>query len=306
MEKSITKKRNTRTATSRGAKTPGAPQNIIALIYDFDGTLSPRNMQEYAFLPKIGINPKTFWKEVAQLSIEREAEPLITYMHLMYQKAQEKGLQILRKDLVAQGREVEFCPGVEKWFGLMDQYVKKQSKGTVSVRHYLVSSGLKEIIEGTKIYNKFDNVFASEYYFEAYQLPYPKRVITDTSKTQYLFRINKGVEDVNRSINSHMPEGERPIPFSQMIYFGDGETDVPSMAVTRQNNGFAIAVYPKQKSAKICKELFDVGRVDFYAQADYTKGSALHNRTCLLIDRILSDIKVREEKEKLQKSWKQK
>jgi len=301
MEKSITKKRNTQTATSRGAKIPGAPQNIIALIYDFDGTLSPRNMQEYAFLPKIGINPKTFWKEVAQLSIEREAEPLITYMHLMYQKAQEKGLQILRKDLVAQGREVEFCPGVEKWFGLMDQYVKKQSKGTVSVRHYLVSSGLKEIIEGTKIYKKFDNVFASEYYFEAYQLPYPKRVITDTSKTQYLFRINKGVEDVNRSINSHMPEGERPIPFSQMIYFGDGETDVPSMAVTRQNNGFAIAVYPKQKSAKICKELFDVGRVDFYAQADYTKGSALHNRTCLLIDRILSDIKVREEKERLQK-----
>ncbi len=302
MEKSIPKKRNTRTATSKGTKTLTTPQNIIALIYDFDGTLSPRNMQEYAFLPKIGINPKTFWREVAQLSIEREAEPLITYMHLMYQKAQEKGLQILRKDLVAQGREVEFCPGVEKWFGLMDQYVKKQSKGTVSVRHYLVSSGLKEIIEGTKIYKKFDNVFASEYYFEAYQLPYPKRVITDTSKTQYLFRINKGVEDVNRSINSHMPEGERPIPFSQMIYFGDGETDVPSMAVTRQNNGFAIAVYPKQKSAKICKELFDVGRVDFYAQADYTKGSALHNRTCLLIDRILSDIKVREEKEKLQKA----
>ena len=302
MEKSTPKKRNPRTTIRKNTKPPAAPQNIIALIYDFDGTLSPRNMQEYAFLPKIGINPKSFWKEVAQLSIEREAEPLITYMHLMYQKAQEKGLQILRKDLVAQGKEVEFCPGVEKWFGLMDQYVKKQSKGTVSVRHYLVSSGLKEIIEGTKIYNKFDNVFASEYYFEAYQLPYPKRVITDTSKTQYLFRINKGVEDVNRSINSHMPEGERPIPFSQMIYFGDGETDVPSMAVTRQNNGFAIAVYPKQKSAKICKELFDVGRVDFYAQADYTKGSALHNRTCLLIDRILSDIKVREEKEKLQKA----
>ena len=127
-------------------------------------------------------------------------------------------------------------------------------------------------------------------------------MITDTSKTQYLFRINKGVEDLNQSINSHMPEAERPIPFSQMIYFGDGETDVPSMAVTRQNNGFAIAVYPKQKSAKICKNLFNVGRVDFYAEADYTKGSTLHKQTCLLIDKILSDIRVRQEKENLQKS----
>ncbi len=274
-------------------------KKIIALIYDFDGTLSPKNMQEYAFLPKIKINPKSFWQEVRDLSIERQAEPLITYMHLMYQKAQEKNVQILRDDLVAQGRQVEFCPGVEKWFALINAYVKKQSKDTVQVRHYLISSGLKEIIEGTKIFNHFHNVFASEYYFDAYQLPYPKRVITDTSKTQYLFRINKGVEDVNLSINSHMPEEQRPIPFSQMIYFGDGETDVPSMAVTRQNKGFAIAVYPKQKSAKICKDLFNVGRVDFYAQADYTKGSPLHKRTTLLIDHILCDIKVREEKASL-------
>jgi hypothetical protein len=96
-----------------------------------------------------------------------------------------------------------------------------------------------------------------------------------------------------------MPDDDRPIPFSQMIYFGDGETDVPSMAVTRQNKGFAMAVYPKGKPAKICKELFSVGRVDFYAEADYTRGSNLHKRTCLLIDKILSDIKVREEKEKL-------
>lgn len=287
-------------ALKKTAATPQAPdKNTIALIYDFDGTLSPRNMQEYAFLPKIDIDPKNFWQEVARLSTEREAEPLITYMHLMYQKAQEKGVHILRDDLVAQGRDVVFCPGVEKWFGLIDKYVKEKSKGEVTVRHYLISSGLKEIVEGTKIYDKFYNVFASEYFFDAYQLPYPKRVITDTSKTQYLFRINKGVEDVNQSINSHMPEKNRPIPFQQMIYFGDGETDVPSMAVTRQNNGFAIAVYPEQKSAKICKELFAVGRVDFYAEANYTKGSDLHKRTCLLIDKILCDIRVRREKETL-------
>ena len=298
MEKSVTKKQ-TKVPKRKASNKAKGPQNIIALIYDFDGTLSPKNMQEYAFLPKIKTNPKTFWREVAALSIEREAEPLITYMHLMYQKAQEKGVQIFRDDLVSQGRAVEFCPGVEKWFDLMDAYVKQQSKGAVKVRHYLVSSGLKEIIEGTKIYQKFDNVFASEYLFEAYQLPYPKRLITDTSKTQYLFRINKGVEDLNQSINSHMPEQERPIPFSQMIYFGDGETDVPSMTVTRQNKGCAIAVYPHKKNQKTCKQLFEAGRVDFYAEADYRKHSPLHKRTCLLIDRILCDIKIREEREGL-------
>ncbi len=276
-------------------------KNIIALIYDFDGTLCPKNMQEYAFLPKIKINPKTFWREVGKLSVERDAEPLITYMHLMYQKAQEKGVHILRDDLVAQGRDVEFCPGVEKWFDLIKTYVDKASNSQVEVRHYLISSGLKEIVEGTKIYDQFYNVFASEYYFDAYQLPYPKRVITDTSKTQYLFRINKGVEDVNKSINTHMPEKERPIPFSQMIYFGDGETDVPSMAVTRQNKGAAIAVYPKGKTAKTCKNLFNVGRVDFYAEADYSANSDLHKRTLMLIDRILCDIRIRKEKAGLEK-----
>lgn len=283
------------------AKNPAdnTTKNTIALIYDFDGTLSPRNMQEYAFLPKIGLDASKFWQEVASLSKEREAEPLITYMHLMYKKAKEKNVHIMRDDLVSQGKDVEFCPGVDKWFDLIDAYVKAQSNENVNVRHYLISSGLKEIIEGTRIYDRFHNVFASEYYFESYELPYPKRVITDTSKTQYLFRINKGVEDVNVSINSHMSEQDRPIPFSQMIYFGDGETDVPSMAVTRQNHGFAIAVYPQQKSSNICKELFNVGRVDFYAEADYTKGSDLHKRTCLLIDKILSDIKVREEKKLL-------
>lgn len=313
MEKAVKAKRakpktsKKQPARKRMSKAETPAQNIIALIYDFDGTLCPKNMQEYAFLPKIKINPKTFWKEVETLSIERDAEPLITYMHLMYQKAQEKGVHILRDDLVAQGREIEFCPGVEDWFALMDAYVKERTDtgtGTgagkgVEVRHYLISSGLKEIVEGTSIYDKFYNVFASEYYFDAYQLPYPKRVITDTSKTQYLFRINKGVEDVNKTINSHMPVEERPIPFSQMIYFGDGETDVPSMAVTRQNGGAAIAVYPKSRTPKICKTLFEVGRVDFYAEADYRVNSKLYQRTIMLIDRILCNIRIENERAKL-------
>jgi hypothetical protein len=159
-----------------------------------------------------------------------------------------------------------------------------------------VSSGLTEIIEGTKIYKHFANVFASEYWFDAYDLPFPKRVITDTGKTQYLFRINKGIEDLGESINSHMAEDARPIPFSNMIYFGDGDTDVPSMALLKKNGGHAIAVHTPKASAEKCIGLFKAGRCDFYAPADYRRGSDLFKRTCLLLDRMLADIRVQEER----------
>jgi len=272
----------------------------IALVYDFDGTLSPRPMQEYAFLPQIGADPAAFWAESNALAREGRADPLITYMHLLYKKAKEKGVRIDRRDLVAQGRQVALFPGVEKWFDAIGAYVKGhgQSHG-VALRHYLISSGLSEIVEGTSIYRRFHNVFASEYWFDAYDLPYPKRVITDTGKTQYLFRINKGIEDLGASINQHMPEDNRPIPFSNMIYFGDGDTDVPSMAVMRKNGGHAIAVYPPRGARAKCVELFKAQRCDFFAPADYSIGSELFKRTCLLLDRILADIRVAEEKWRL-------
>jgi len=271
-------------------------KRTIALVYDFDGTLSPRPMQEYAFLPKIGADPAAFWEETNRLSREQGADPLITYMHLLYKKAKEAGVRIDREDLVAQGRDVELFAGVQEWFDEIAGYVKMRAESHgIDVRHYLVSSGLTEIIEGTPIFNRFHNVFASEYWFDAYDLPYPKRVITDTGKTQYLFRINKGVEDLGKTINQHMPEDQRPIPFANMIYFGDGDTDVPSMAVMRKNGGHAIAVHPPGKARQKCVDLFKAGRVDFFAPADYRRGSELFKRTCLLLDRILADIRVQEE-----------
>ncbi len=300
-------------------------KKTIALVYDFDGTLSPKPMQEYAFLPKLGIKAEDFWAECTAVARQEKADPLITYMHLMYKKAKEKGLRIDRKDLVAQGRHVELYPGVEKWFDAIGAYVKAHSGSHgITLKHYLVSSGLTEIIEGTKIYKRFDNVFASEYWFDATDIPFPKRVITDTGKTQYLFRINKGLEDYNDSINAHMPEAERPIPFSNMIYFGDGDTDVPSMALLKKNGGFVVAVHgpeaapashqalgsliatPSHQVARAhasardpaakCKALFHAGRCDFYAEADYRRGSDLFKRACLLLDRILADIRVQEER----------
>lgn len=275
---------------------PKFDKKTIALVYDFDGTLSPRPMQEYAFLPQIGVEPEDFWAESNARAKRDSADPLITYMRLLYEKAKAKGVNIDRRALVDQGKRVEFYPGVETWFDAVAKYVKEhaQSHG-VHLRHYLISSGLSEIVEGTSIYKRFHNVFASEYWFEAYELPYPKRVITDTGKTQYLFRINKGVEDLGDNINQHMPEGERPIPFSNMIYFGDGDTDVPSMAVMRKNGGYAVAVHPPGKGKQKCVDLFKAQRCDFFAPADYREGSELFKRTCLLLDRMLADIRVQEE-----------
>ena len=281
----------------KSAPKPGYTKKTIALVYDFDGTLSPKPMQEYSFLPKLGIKAEDFWAECTALAKAERADPLITYMHLMYKKAKEKGLRVDRKDLVAQGKDVELYAGVEKWFGEIGAYVSAHSASRgVTLKHYLVSSGLTEIIEGTKIYKNFANVFASEYWFDAYDLPFPKRVITDTGKTQYLFRINKGIEDLGESINSHMADEARPIPFSNMIYFGDGDTDVPSMALLKKNGGHAIAVHTPGGNDSKCVDLFRAGRCDFYAGADYRRGSDLFKRTCLLLDRMLADIRVQEER----------
>jgi hypothetical protein len=172
----------------------------------------------------------------------------------------------------------------------------------IELRHYLISSGLIEIIEGTRIRRHFHNVFASAYWFDAYDTPYPKRIITDTGKTQYLFRINKGIENLGQSINEHMPEDARPIPFSNMIYFGDGDTDVPSMAVMRKNGGHAVAVHTPGQSRTKCVDLFRAGRCDFFAPADYTRGSELFRRTTLLLDRILANIHLEEEAWRLRRA----
>jgi haloacid dehalogenase-like hydrolase len=282
-------------AAAAGSKQKGFDKKTIALVYDFDGTLCPRPMQEYAFLPKIGANPEQFWAESNRLARAQGADPMITYMHLLYKKAKDKGVRIDREDLVAQGALVKYYPGVIEWFDAMTEYVRvRDETQSVEVRHYLISSGLTEIIQGTSIYEKFHNVFASEYWFEAYDMPYPKRVITDTGKTQYLFRINKGIEDLGESINHHMPEDQRPIPFANMIYFGDGDTDVPSMAVVRKSGGHAVAVHAPNEPKK-CVDLFRAKRCDFFAPADYRRGSDLFKRTCLLLDRMLADIRVQEE-----------
>lgn len=273
-------------------------RNTIAMVYDFDGTLSPQPMQEYAFLPKIKEKPKKFWKEVSWESKNTGSDPMLTYMRLLLEKAHTSKIRIGRDDLKSMGKAVEYFPGVEGWFSRVNDFVKKEGKGRVKVKHYIVSSGLKEILEGISIRKQFSRIYASEYHFDHNDVAqFPKLLITDTTKTQYLFRINKGKEELGESINEHMPEELRPIPFSNIIYIGDGMTDVPCMALTRANGGNTVAVYnvKPRRGKDVCKKLLKVGRVQFIAPADYRTGSRLDKRVKILLESVIANIEYQRE-----------
>ena len=185
----------------------------LAIIYDFDGTLAPGNMQDRQFIPDIGMTTSDFWQEVDQLAEENQADGILSYMFVMLEKAKLAGIPVRQDDLVAKSREIEFFPGVEGWFDRIDAYA--QGKG-VSVKHYVISSGNSEIIEGTSIARKFTRIYASKFLYDAEGFAvWPAVAINFTTKTQYLFRINKGAHDWKDSsiINKYVPQGERPVPF---------------------------------------------------------------------------------------------
>jgi hypothetical protein len=273
-------------------------QNTIALVYDFDGTLSPQPMQEYTVLPKIGVEPAQFWSMVNREARETESDPMLVYMRHILEALEREKVDVKREDFAAMARAIEYFPGVPAWFGRMNGYVKRRSKSRATLQHYLISAGQKEILDGVSIRRHFKRIYASEYHFNHHGVAtFPKFLVTDTLKTQFLFRINKGLEAVTESINEHMPEADRAIPFQNMIYVGDGMTDVPSMTVTKKNGGHTVAVYdPKgDKGRATGVKLLDAGRVDFVAEADYRPGSRLSRRVELLLDAIVADIAYRRE-----------
>jgi len=273
-------------------------QNTIALVYDFDGTLSPQPMQEYTVLPKIGIEPAEFWAMVNREARETESDPMLVYMRHIIEALERVRVDVKREDFAAMARAIEYFPGVPTWFARMNAYVRKASGGQVKLQHYLVSAGQKEILDGVSIRKEFRRIYASEYHFNHHGVAtFPKLLVTDTVKTQFLFRINKGLESLNESINEHMPESQRPIPFQNIVYVGDGMTDVPSMALTKKSGGHTVAVYdPRgEKGRATCVKLLEAGRADFIAEADFRAGSRLSRRVQLLLDAIVADIAYRRE-----------
>ena len=259
---------------------------IVALIYDFDKTLSPKDMQEYSFLPGIRVEPDRFWGLCQDFALDHQMDGVLTYMYLMKKMANGE-LDLSREKLREQGRDVEFFPGVETWF---DRINEIGDQNGVDVEHYIISSGLTEIIQGSAIGDKFKAIFAASFCYDAAGQPvWPSTAVNYTNKTQYLFRINKGSLDVtnDRDLTAFTPEYLRRIPFTNMIYIGDGLTDVPCMKMTKQKGGYSIVVHAPEKT-ETADDMLLQGRVDFSLEADYTSGSEMEQTVTMLMRRILA------------------
>lgn len=248
--------------------------NIIAIMYDFDKTLSTRDMQEYTFIPNLGISAEEFWNEANKLRENYDMDQVLCYMYLMLKKTLDNNQTLKRSYLNEMGVNIELFPGIIEWFDRINEYGKQFG---FKIEHYIISSGLKEIIEGSKIGNKFTKIYASEYlYDESGNATFPKLAINYTNKTQYLARINKGILEIieDDKLNDKMQDEKRRISTSNMIYIGDGYTDVPCMKLTKDHNGISIAVYT-EKNKKMAKKLLEDGRINFMTPADYRENSEI-------------------------------
>lgn len=261
----------------------------VALVYDFDGTLAPGNMQEFGLLQSIGYeNPAEFWNLCDQIAKTNDAGGIAVVMYAIQTEAQRAGIRCTRDMLREFGKKVLFFPGVIKWFDAINRYATEIG---VEVKHYINSSGIKEMIEGCEIAKEFERIYACTYLYDSNgDACWPSVVVDYTKKTQFLFKINKGIREVSDKVrvNEFVPSDERPVPFERMIYFGDGETDVPCMRTVKSNGGYSFAVYGNDKKRTLAMQLLSEGRVNFACAADYTEGGEMME----IVKRILDKVKI--------------
>lgn len=246
---------------------------IVAIMYDFDKTLCTKDMQEFSFIPSLGITEKEFWEFANTLGKCEHMDSILAYMYAMVKISNDKNIPLLRKNLVDMGKNVELFDGVESWFERITEFGKQNG---MQIEHYVISSGMKEIIEGTKISKYFKSIFACEFlYDENGNGVWPKTDVNYTNKTQFVYRINKGVLDVanDYDLNQSMPDDSKRVPFCNMIYIGDGLSDVPCMKMMKAYGGYSIAVY--QNKDKKVEDLLEKDRVDFIYPADYKENGGL-------------------------------
>ena len=254
---------------------------IIAFLYDFDKTLCTTDMEDYAFIPSLGYTPAEFWGKANAFGWENRMDGLLAYMYTMIQECAAQNIKLDRAFLNHCGESIQLFPGVREWFARINDF--GESLG-VQVEHYVISSGLREIIEGSGIAQEFREIYACEFYYnENGDACWPKLDVNFTNKTQFVYRINKGILDVSRDkeLNDSMPDDSKRVPFTNMIYMGDGLSDVPCMKMMRAYGGQAIAVYQASNRQGVEKLLAD-GRVDFIFPADY--------REDMELDRTVRDI----------------
>jgi hypothetical protein len=273
------------------------PRSLIrtALIYDFDGTLVSGNVQEHSFLPELGIAPREFWDEVKLLAQEHDADEILIYMWRMLERARGEGFSVRKEEFAEHGRDLPLFEGLDTWFNRINSYAEDLG---LDLEHHIISSGTQEMIDGCSIRDQFTHVFASKFVYDGDGVAvWPGLAINYTNKTQFLFRINKGIENSwdNSSINKWMPLDQRPVPFPRMIFLGDGETDIPSMKMVRHQGGHSVAVFDPEKwqlpkSQSHVHRLIAEDRADFTVPADYREGSQLS----VTVKGILGRIAVRD------------
>lgn len=265
---------------------------IVAIIYDFDGTLSPGNMQEFGFIQAVGKTKEEFWKMSDKIAIGQDASNVLSYMKLMYDEARSCGIELRRERFKEFGKDIELYEGIaDWWFDAVNRYGKQHG---VIVEHYINSSGLKEIIEGSPIAGKFKHIFAGSFiYNDMGDAEWPGVAVDYTAKTQFIFKINKGIFSArdNKRVNESVAEDKKRVPFSQMVYFGDGDTDVPCMKIVRMFGGHSIAVFNPENHTKKASalKLKRQGRVDFAIPAKYGPHSGAFQVVCAIINKIKAD-----------------
>lgn len=245
---------------------------IIAIMYDFDSTLSPKNMQDYGFIRDLGLTAGEFWSMTDEFGTKHNMEKILAYMYMMMQTAKEKGFSLTKEYLQNIGKTVELFKGVETWFSRINEYGKSLD---VEVEHYIISSGLTDVIKGTPIAKEFKGIYGCEYLYDekTKEAIWPSLAINYTNKTQFVFRISKGTFDHrDESINVH--KNERHVQYRNMIYIGDGMTDIPCMKIVKDNGGSAIALYQPKSKHKVLPLIIDE-RINYVCAADYSQNSSL-------------------------------
>ena len=256
---------------------------VVALIYDFDKTLATDDMQAFSFIPNLGITSGEFWGLTEKFAKTTGTESTLAYLHTMIDQCKKKGISLTKEYLFSLGKDVKFYEGVTTWFKRLNQYA--ESIG-ITLEHYIISSGNKEIIEGSAIAKEFKALYGCEFLYNEEGIAYyPKCIINYTLKTQYLFRISKGVSNLgdDKSVNSRV--NEKHVEFRNMIYLGDGLTDIPCMTLIKEKNGKSIAVYQPNKK-EIVEQLLDENRVNYVCKSDFKSNSQLEKLVKLILDSI--------------------
>ena len=273
-------------------------KTTIGILYDFDKTLCTTDMQEYSFIKNLGMSSSEFWGEAAALTSKHEVEKILSYMCVMIKKCKEKGIKLTEEYLQSCGENVVLFKGVSTWFDRINEY--GESLG-VTIEHYIISSGTYEIIQGTPIAKYFKRIYACRYmYDENGEAVWPALAINYTLKTQYIYRISKGVLDANDDYNlNRVQDGsQRRIAYNNMIYIGDGMTDIPCMKMVKQRGGKSIALYASGRSETV-KTLVEDNRINYVCVADYSPNSSLEKIVKLMIENmaVLDRLKNKEEQQ---------